>query len=100
VNEFIAHPRNGRPRDLSRQVPSWWRDTLDRFANDFQLADDPILDEALGVEGCLVNACQIGLYLRNGIHDVPEIDRIIALHTPPADRGGCVRAGRDSARTR
>ncbi|MCG8351855.1 MAG: hypothetical protein MI924_29165 [Chloroflexales bacterium] len=56
VNEFIAHSRDGRSGDLRSQISRRWRDPFDRLANDFELSDHAILDQALCVKGRFVDA--------------------------------------------
>lgn len=48
VNQLVSHPRNRRPGDLCGQSPRLGREAFYGFANDFQLPNDPVLEEALG----------------------------------------------------
>src|SRR5688572_3828044 len=67
---------------VPKRAAGWWRwhctsrrgrKALHGFADDFQLADDSVLDEALCAESLLINACQIELDLRDGVLDVLEV---------------------------
>ncbi len=80
VNEFIAHPRNILPGDMRVLLAQFVRKPFDGFANDFDLADHPILNQGLFGKSRFIQSAQIRFDFYNRVQDVPEIDRFITLH--------------------
>src|ERR1700690_249287 len=66
-----------------------------RFADDFDLSDCPVLNQAGRFEFRLVYPAQIFFDSCDGIEDVPEINAVILFHTLPAFPLISVRADKD-----
>jgi hypothetical protein len=50
VHENVTHTSYLRPWNIGRPLPNLLRRGPGRFANDLQVADDPILDELIPLE--------------------------------------------------
>lgn len=68
------------PRNVRALDSHFIRQPLGGFADNLELADDTVLNQVLFLECFFVDAIQILFDPGNGIQDVLEIDRVIALH--------------------
>lgn len=57
----------------------FFRNAFDCFPHNLQLSKHPILDKESFIEGIFINALHINLNTEHGIHNVVQVNRVIAL---------------------
>ena len=68
---------------------------LHRFAKDFELSDDAVLNQRTTAERLLIDAASIFLDACDGVEDMPQVDAFIALHRSSELRPISFLANRD-----